>query len=196
MIKNLRPHLFFIGIFCSSLLSGHTYAKSLSEDNKSIYTIEIAINRDGKERMAYQSIALADGRSYPIKQGVTFPYISGITTTINPDGSIQNDAITQKVFLGDQIFVSLGRASISPSQFLTMDLDYMLSELISMDEIHEGNRVLQLPHVETFHHISNIVVGLDRTYKLGSIRKSDGSLVEISAKVHQQVSPKALLEQP
>jgi hypothetical protein len=192
MIKNLRFTLFCIGIFSGTLLSGHTYAKSLSDENKSVYTIEIGINQDGKERIAFVSTALTDGRAYPFEQGVTFPYISGITTTIAPDGSIQNDAITQKVFLGDRVLVSLGQASTSPSQFLTLDLDYVLSELISMDEIHEGNRVLQLPHVETFHHISNIVVGLDTTYKLGSIKKMNGSLVEISAKVHQEESSKEL----
>ena len=185
MIKNLRLELFCIGIVCSALLAGNSYAKSLPEESIDIYTVDIAIYQDGKERIAYSEMRLADGSASLVENSSRPHYLTGFTTTIRPDGSIQNDAIAQKVFLGDRVLLSLGPASTSPSQFMVLDVDYTLSELKSLGEFHGGDGVIQLPDVETFHHISNMVVALDSAYKLGSIKKANGSLVEISAKVHQ-----------
>jgi len=196
MIKNLRLEQFCIGIIFSALFAGYSYAKSPSEESVDIYTVSIAIYQDGKERIAYSETRFADGRASLVENGTTPHYLTGFTTTISPDGSIQNDAIAQKVFLGDRVLLSLGPASTSPSQFMVLDVDYSLSELKSLGEFHGGDGVIQLPDVETFHHISNMVVALDGTYKLWSIKKTNGSLVEISVKVHQQVNSKALLEQP
>lgn len=196
MIKKLRLEHFCIGIIFSALFAGHSYANSSSEESIDIYTVGFSIHQDGKERIAYSETRLADGRASLVENGTTPHYLTGFTTTIRPDGSIQNDAIAQKVFLGDRVLLSLGPASTSPSQFMVLDVDYTLSELKSLGEFHGGDGVIQLPDVETFHHISNMVVALDSTYKLGSIKKANGSLVEISAKVHQEVNPKAPLEQP
>jgi len=194
MIKNLRSQLFYMSIIFSAMFAGHSYAKSSSEESVDIYTVSIAIYQDGKERIAYSETRLADGRASLVENSATPHYLRGFTTTVSPNGSIENEAITPKAFLGDRVFLSLGPASTSPSQFMVLDVDYSLSELKSLGEFHGGDGMIQLPHVETFHHISNMVVALDTTYKLGSIKKMNGSLVEISAKVHQEESSKELHE--
>jgi hypothetical protein len=150
-----------------ALFTGVAHADKCPEPDKAAknnagqYTAHITIVKNGIVDSEFTITTLADGRKATAATGSTIRYLDSSLLTVVPGGVTNESSHYKDLTTGTTTWVSLERRDRTDDRHLNLEFGMVTSKLLSMKDVRVGDRIIQLPTIESSHAESNLVVTLD-----------------------------------